>query len=441
MIENERFSQMDPVGRVFYMDGNVYRGIYDEAKNDVMTMFEIGMIDELISKKLIPQTEIVDLEVEGYCMVLKHERIQSITYIQEWSFSMIQDAAIMILDLEKILLRYGFTLKDCHSYNVLFNKNRPMYVDLGSFVKFVNPGWAVREFYSTYHQILEMMSLNSSIARERIMLRCDFGVRYNNYYINGIKTGDDYFDSINEKIIKVSQNGNVEDFIKLIEKERREICDYKLFDKSEWGNYQDDYCENVSQVEGENGRFRYVVDICKDLNISSVLELGANQGVLSRTLAKIVNIKRIYATDYDEIAVDKMYTYLKNEPEDSVLQKVVPAVYNFKTNIVPDISLKTFPERFKSDVVIALALTHHLILAQHISIDSIFERMYSLTNKYLIVEYMPKGLWDGIHETPPIPRWYSEEWFVENMSKLFKISVRQKIGPNRILFFAEKIAM
>lgn len=442
MIEYEWHSVGDPVGRVFYYEGKVYRGIYESEMKNVLEMFDCGLIDELNDTGMIPYTEIAQLaEVDKYPLILHHERILNLAYFPEWSFTMIKDAALLILELEKILLKYGYCLKDSHAYNVMFKSGKPVYVDIGSFIKFTNAGYAVREFYANYDQILQMFSLVPSIARERLLSRHNIGVRYNLYYLEGLIHGNPSFQTIDNKINEIYKIDDASELLRIIEREKEVISSYNMPTHSVWEDYQDDYMDENGEVDiSNNFRFETIVQICKDLKVTSVLELGANQGVLSRMLSKISTINNIYATDYDEGAVDKLYQYIKSDRcDDCGKQKIYPAVYDVTSDFLPIILLKPFVERTCSDIVIACALTHHLILSQHINIDAMFGKFSKLSKKYLIIEFMPLGLWGGGEELPPVPSWYTEKWFVKHMERKFKILKRDDVSKNRTLFVAQKL--
>lgn len=440
MVEYERFSLNDPIGQVFYDNEEVYRGIREGEVEHVLEMFKCGLIDELNDAEIIPFTEIAEIKMDEFPLVLHHERIQNHAYMQEWSFSMIKDAALLILKLEKHLLKYGYNLKDCHGYNVMFRQGKPVYVDIGSFVKYTKAGYAIREFYAYYDQILQMFSCVPSIARERLLSRCNIGVRYNLYYLEGVYHGDLKFQKIDNRINEISEITHMVELIKIIEEEEKVINGYEMINSSEWEDYQNGYTDVIQKIDyDQNIRFKRIVQLCSDLNVTSILELAANQGVLSRMLATIPTINNIYATDYDEGAVDKLFNYLKgNDVSVFARKKIYPMVYDVTTEFVPDISLRTFSERTCSDAVIVCALMHHLILAQHINIDSIFDKLYKLTKQYLIIEFMPLGLWDG-GELPPIPSWYTERWFIDHMERRFRVLSREDLLTNRVLFVAERI--
>jgi hypothetical protein len=51
----------------------------------------------------------------------------------------------------------------------------------------------------------------------------------------------------------------------------------------------------------------------------------------------------------------------------------------------------------------------------------------------VLIEFMPLGLFDGT-STPPIPSWYSVDWFRSNFAKQFELLQEETLEENRILF-------
>jgi hypothetical protein len=92
----------------------------------------------------------------------------------------------------------------------------------------------------------------------------------------------------------------------------------------------------------------------------------------------------------------------------------------------------------KSDLVISLAVTHHLILGQNYSLDAIFTNIFSFTTQYAIIEFMPLGLYSKrLHSGPPVPEWYCEDWFVTTLIDYGEIKKRVELEKNRILYLVE----
>ena len=92
-------------------------------------------------------------------------------------------------------------------------------------------------------------------------------------------------------------------------------------------------------------------------------------------------------------------------------------------------------ERFRSDIACCLATTHHLLLTQGYSIDKIFETIRTYANKYVFIEFMPKGLYSKKYGSQKAPDWYTTEWFRMNFMKYFVLRGEIKLNEIRYLFW------
>lgn len=152
---------IDEVGEVFEWKGRIFRGITEEAKPLVDRYFSSGFLDCIVEKGYFPKTDISTYTNPKYCYILEHERIDLQTVDAEWSFDMLKDAALLVCEVAQIAWGYGFNMKDCHTKNVLFRNNKPIYVDLGSFV-FIEEGTtgfkSYEQIFSYYYYVLRLWS-------------------------------------------------------------------------------------------------------------------------------------------------------------------------------------------------------------------------------------------------------------------------------------------
>ncbi len=95
--------------------------------------------------------------------------------------------------------------------------------------------------------------------------------------------------------------------------------------------------------------------------------------------------------------------------------------------------------RYNSDIVMMLAATHHLLLTQKIRLDVLVDIIAEYVGKYLIIEFMPLGMWDGGDEKKAVvPKWYTMEWFVKGLENKFHVISIEKIRVNRTAIIAKK---
>ncbi len=453
-------SLVDDVGVLYISDRNMLRAIYEGAVRDVNEIMTSGLIDELVEKRLFPKTSVSAIRSKEYPLVLEHEKIDPVIYPFEWSPEMLRKAALCVLAVNEIANNYGYELKDAHPYNVVFRYNTPMFVDFGSFAERRDP-WAWRsfdEFMGSFYYPLRLREKQLTKLYKHMYLmggigigRAELSVILNpicrilgvtitdkllhlfRIYRQGSTIGNKKIDArfkqpfmralarfaLRSKRLPLRCTDN-----RLLAKKIEAI---NLRNKSMWSDYQEraGFYSEDGHIE-LSPRMSWVVDVVSDLKPKTVIELGGNQGILSRILAKVPGVERVVCTDYDENAVDAL---LLNAKED---EKVAMACFNFMGEAWQTFSNER-ADRLRSEMVIALAVTHHLLLTQHYNIDRILSTMVSFSSKYLIVEFMPLGLWNG-NTAPAIPNWYTETWFINSLKCHCIILQRQELEPNRIAF-------
>lgn len=459
-------SVVDDIGILFTWEDRLFRAIKEDAVDKVKDMFDCGMIHELIKNNLFPDSWITNYKINGYGLVIEHTKIKFASYPYEWTFSMLKDATLTILKVNIITSKYDYHTKDCHSFNVVFDGLQPKFVDLGSFVRMKSKpnGWiAYEQFLKSYYYPLKIWSSGSSFIARSIVANESSFISHSEYllyksflmrylplsFLN--KLTSLYFKyrrlsfisyttlrkrlpgifgsfiwSLKEKNLLPFQSVKFASLINKIEK----IPKKKV--KSRWSTYHNEFYTNNGKLKSTH-RFNRIVDIISMYNIRSVVELGGNQGVLSKILLESGNIEHAVCTDYDEDAVDLMYVSSKN----SKIKSLIPVLLNCIFPITVSMGKPAY-ERFQADVVISLALTHHLLLSEKLRIDFVLDTISKYSKKYVLIEFMPLGLWDG-KSAPPLPQWYTLDWFRSSFQNYFNIISEDQLEENRILFFGELV--
>ena len=167
---------IDDIGSIFFYKERVLRAIKKESMTYVNELINSGLIDELVKKRLFPKTTIAQCEIDGYSMVLEHERLENWNYAYEWSFDMLKSVAMTVIEINEISNKYGYELFDCHASNLIFNFNKPIYVDLGSFKKTNNLSvWSAKEiFLKSYYIPLKLHSIGYSNIASNITLSVEY---------------------------------------------------------------------------------------------------------------------------------------------------------------------------------------------------------------------------------------------------------------------------
>lgn len=441
------YPQVDPLGQVFCYGDNIFRGIHQDALELVQSYFSSGLIQALQEKNLIPKTQIVPYEFSQYPLIIQHEKINNISYPWEWSFTMLKDAALLCIDVMEELLARGFTARDGHPYNIAFKDNKPVWMDLTTFVKNdFKTALGMLQFFPRLYLPLKIMALQPPMGRKILYdselpwgvmvfrtLACKYGLRMKKQIVAATHRYDKLF-------VKQAAQTDMDKIRKGLERYRQRIKSLQLDYKTCWDQYNNDWIDEDKKIVLKLGRTRFVrlLNIMNLMPIKSVIEFAANEGVSSSVLATSDKIEKIVAVDYDENCVDTLYKSLSEHrlPECCV-KKIFPMVIDFKEALSFPPMRINLAERVKADAVVALALSHHLLLTQGMDILEMFDKFSKFTKRFIFIEFMPLGIWDGGDKLPPVPDWYTEEWFVKNMEKKFKIILRQELQSFRILFVGE----
>ena len=164
-------------------------------------------------------------------------------------------------------------------------------------------------------------------------------------------------------------------------------------------------------------------------------DLGANNGLFTR----LASSRGIYsvAFDIDPIACEKNYNMIKKNKEKDIL----PLLFDL-TNPSPSIGWanKERPAisgRQTPDMIMALALIHHIAISNNVPLVKIAE-YFSSMSKYLIIEFVPKEdsqVQKLLSTREDIFTNYTVEGFEESFSKYYTMLEKQNVvNSERILY-------
>ncbi len=440
-------SMCDRMGRVFFWKGRVFREINKNYEDRIRAFLSSELFASLTAEHFIPRTWIADCVFDnsqetdmclrynnGGGMLIEHERVQP-SAPSDWSFSMLKDAALFLLNLNSFLKSYGYNLWDGHLWNVCFHNNRPMLIDFGSLVPIEAGSCFESDFIHTCGYPLMLFSQNESYLAKSLLSSpsCIYQRTIPSQKIeNSAAIRECLYQFF--KHIKFANR-----FRKTSKLERKFLkpafiqkhMNFKMLERTMWDEYQNDFFKDFinNKLNERFARFEDISNLiarhCPDAE--SLVDLAGNQGALCYYLEqKIPALKNLINLDYDEKAIDTSYKFLKEHSS-----KIHTIVGNFMLPIH-----NNFKEVYQCDVALALAVTHHLTLAQGFHLSAVFETIKSYSNKYVFIEFMPWGLWGG-GERPEVPEWYNFNWFKETFERYFTLLHVEDFGNNRILFIGK----
>ena len=128
----ERASFRDAAGQVFDRGGTLLRRISPAFAPTFRSFERSGLLEALQRDDLLIAHHELTASTAGE-IVLQPERIPFITYPYEWTPCQLRDAALLTLDLADRGLHRGFILRDASAYNIQLRYGRPILIDSLSF--------------------------------------------------------------------------------------------------------------------------------------------------------------------------------------------------------------------------------------------------------------------------------------------------------------------
>ena len=154
---------------------------------------------------------------------------------------------------------------------------------------------------------------------------------------------------------------------------------------TEWGEYYQD--TNYSAEAFEHKR-QIVAEFLDRVRPKNVWDIGANTGIFSR-IASQRGIPTI-SFDIDPVAVERNYLECRQKGEIDILPLLLDL-----TNPSPSIGWAnqeraSLTDRGPADMVLALALVHHLAISNNVPLARIVEFLAGICHR-LIIEFVPKS--------------------------------------------------
>lgn len=458
-LKRAPLSLLDDAGTVFFWRGKVLRAVSAAAEEKTRALLASGLLEALVDRGWIPRWAVSGVRIQGYTIAIEQDLLPVVSYPYEWSYGMLRDAAARVLEINSLARDFGWELKDCHGFNIVFDGARPVWVDLGSFIRCPKEvrGWlAYEQFLCFYTYPLRIWADGGGFIARRMtaanktMTHADFGL-YSWPWLRfaGTTAYQHYMTRWHQRYRLLSRipNNTIKSHLRApvgaaicelkarnllpfqnlsMQRLRREVLNRRRRGPAGyWSDYQGKGKAFVS-----THRFQRIIELVQKFRLESVVELGGNQGWLSSELLRQNCVKLAICTDEDELAVDRAYERTKQSGGNlhtAVLDFVFPMTNPF--GIPP-------PERLRADGALALAVSHHLLLSQAIPIDRMLSSIKTYANRIVFIEFMPLGLWNGT-SGPPVPPWYTLEWFRAEFVRKFRLLHEESLEQNRYLFCGE----
>lgn len=393
----------DPCGFLFTYKQVLYRQVNSLYKENYEHLMGSGLYKALVDNYLLLPHDESDIGFsatpEAY-KIIKPELIPFISYPYEWSFSQLKDAALLTLQIQKVALKYGMSLKDSTAYNVQFQNAKPIFIDTLSFEKYIEgePWVAYKQFCQHFFAPLALMNFSDIRLNQLLRIYIDgipldlvskllptktkFSFPFLTHIHLHAKSQKHFSDKTSSKTQrKISRTS----FLGLID--NLETAIKKLSWKpgnTEWADYYEDtnYSSNALTNKKE-----IISGFLNDLSPKYVWDLGANDGFFSR-IATEKGIQTI-SFDIDPAAIEKNYLNCKNNGETKILPLLLDLTNPSSGLGWENKERMSFEQRGPVETAFALALIHHLAISNNLPLERIAKFFNKICNS-LIIEWVPK---------------------------------------------------
>lgn len=393
-------SYRDNDGFVFEQDGKIYRRIQPGYEPHYDRLMNSDLYDELVKNgKLIAHAEATAAISAQFKdgRVLLPDQLLFISYPYEWSFDMWKDAALCTLQVASTSLKKDMVLKDATPFNIQFVQGRPVFIDTLSFEIYEegNPWVAYRQFCESFLAPLLLMhychpntgklftvypngipiDLLVTLLPKRskwnmnTFLHIHLQAKLSTNKKRSSATGNKFSKQKLEILLK-----GLEDFVKKLS--ARKV-------KTTWDDY---YSGTILGEEYLKAKTSLVKSYIDGTGFKTVIDLGANDGHFSFLFDPVT---KVIATDADINCINELYLKIKKESRTNILPLV-----NDLTTPSPAIGWNnaerdSISNRLKADLVLALALVHHLAIAKNVPLQMIADWLHPMAEN-LIIEFVPK---------------------------------------------------
>ena len=410
--QREPGSYRDPSGFVFRRDGVLYRQINSSFADDWAAFDTSGLHAALVSDGLLVADQPASLEIApepGAIAVIQPDEVGFLSQPFEWSFSQLKDAALLTLRAQSMAGERGMTLRDASAYNVQFRDGQPVLIDTLSFERAPadQPWKPYRQFCENFLAPLALMAhrdgrlgqlLRTWIDGVPLDLASELLPRSTRFLSPGLaahvhlharaqrqhagESGPDGASAPRE--VKMSEGRR----LALLDHLRRTIEGLKLpAQGTVWADYADQTSYSEAGTVSKEAIVRRQLEAVAAEGGKRAWDIGANTGRYSAIAADAGFW--VLALDIDWAAVERHYLALRAGGERRIMPLLADIAEPSPGIGWANAERASLIDRANADVVIALALVHHLAIGRNVPLPMI-SRLMARLSPHLIVEWIPK---------------------------------------------------
>lgn len=454
----------------------ILKYITADAVPSIKRVHDSGLIQVLTDRKLLQPCTLKETGIDAYPMLVEIPFIPRLSYPFEWPTTSFKEVALTIIEIEEIANTFGYTLYDPNPFNAAVHEGRPLYLDHGSLVPINgSPLWsgyekAFRDFVlfplGLYekklnyvarlilhnvisngldvptHQLtgpvfqrslLEKMQIavthRHEISSDKMLIRwaikcVDKLLSYRSFRsvletISGstqpvTSIGNSYDDRLDKEYRATKSFKARAKFLKRL---RRRVKSIRVSEKhSNWSTYYQNVVGNEPPWERDvsawTAKEKSIKAIVEKIRPKTALDIGANTGWFSLLLARLG--VSVVAIDRDEESINQLFNQARNDnlTVQPLIMDVRQPTPEYELNVGTITSMK---DRFKCDLVMALAVIHHMVSNQGITLEHLSSILADFSEKYVIAEFVPVN-----EELYSLPSLNEQNWSIPIIKKAFE---------------------
>jgi hypothetical protein len=427
---------------------HAYAATYDHLMNS-------GLYEILIKENLLIPHETRSVPDWGkaiYYTILVPEFIPVVSFPYEWTPAQWKKVVITTLEINLIAIKYGMILKDASPFNLTFHKGNCVFIDTLSFDFYENGPWvAYRQFCESMLGPIALMHYNSTEWSSLLMasingwnlLFIHRNLPFRSYFSFNVLMHIHWHASYsNTSKYKTAKSADVslssQKLVALWSMLHKSVSGWKLNRMPRhWSTYYETDIESPGYLDHKT---RIVMDILKRKANECVIDLGSNNGRFS--LIASAYARRVIAVESDHGSMEQLIDLIHRQ-HISNISTIVADI----TQPVPGVGWhneerQPLLKRLHGDMLLALALVHHLCISKNIPLEFVAQLFHEMTEQYLVIEFVPKSdpkVKQMLANRADVFDDYTEEHFLSVFGSLFSLKETYSIdSSSRKLFVWEK---
>lgn len=411
----------DPAGRLFRYGDRILRVVNAAAAPELRAFLDSPLAQAAVDTGELVRTRYLDAVETGELasdlpeigilpssIVLEHERVEFASYPYEWPLEMLHEAARLTLGLAGRAAAKGFWLKDASPYNILYRGPKPIFIDILSFERRdpLDQTWlAYGQFVRTFLLVLLAGKYLGRSPRDLLLSRRDgpepqevyqwcrmldrlrpgfFGMVTLPAWLHNRRTHEKT-GVYNKRPAASAEQADfvVNGVLSGLRRSLKRLAPGAA--QSNWTEYLDH--KSLYAADQLAAKERFVREALEECRPHSVLDVGCNEGHFSLLAAR--SGARVVAIDSDPAVVGRVWRKAKAENAN-----VLPLVIDL-TRPSPGMGwmnqeCPSFLDRARGsfNMVLMLAVLHHMLVTERIPLDSALQMASDLTTDTAVIEFV-----------------------------------------------------